>query len=57
MHWSVRLDRFVAELYMNEGRFHALSQVDKQIVDGDTRIARELIEVCDQLSRLIKGTQ
>ena len=51
MHWAKQLDFHVSERYMANGRFFALSQIDRRIMDADTRITRELIEVCDQLSR------
>ena len=54
-HWTKRLNAFVMEQYTGGGRFYSVAHVDKRIGDADTRITLELIEVCDQLAKMMKG--
>ena len=57
MHWTRMLDRHVMAAYTDAGRFFALSNVDKRITDSDTRITIENIELCEQISKMLKGSE
>lgn len=55
IHWTSRLTEDVMERYIGAGAFYVMSQLDKRVPDADTRITRELVDLCDKLSNLLKG--
>ena len=55
IHWASKLTEDVMERYVGDGAFYAISQLDKRVPDADTRITRELVDLCDKLANLLKG--
>jgi ABC-type uncharacterized transport system fused permease/ATPase subunit len=55
IHWTTRVTEDVMDRYIKDGAFYSVSQLDKRVTDADTRITRELVDLCDKLADLLKG--
>ena len=56
IHWTTRLNQHVMERYLAGGAFYTICNLDKRVPDADVRITRELIDLCQRLAAMMKGS-